>query len=161
MKREHTARSTSDGSPQRRKRVECRPGPEVLHWQCRAVAPSISRQSGNHPTHLQHDTVHLFVIPWSTTSPHLENNTADTPDIDLRGISLLTSLDDLWCHPDYCTLHGSECLCVVFIHLLRYAEAGDFANPGILQKDVAGLEILDATGQKEKTDSRREGVLDE
>jgi hypothetical protein len=154
-------RNTSDGNPQLRGRVECRPGPKVLHWQCRAVAPSVSRQSSDYPTHFQHHPVHLFVIPWSAPSPHLENNTADTPDIDLRGISVLASFDDLWRHPEYCTLHGSECLCVVFIHLLRHAEAGDFAIPSSVYEDVAGLDILDATGQKEKTNIRGEGILGE
>ena len=92
------------------------------------------------PTYLKHDRHRLITQPRPRTSPHLQNHTANTPDINLEVVPLLLRIDDLRCHPEDSALHGGHRGLVV-VRPLRDAEVGYLADAGRLDKDIVRLEI--------------------
>lgn len=76
------------------------------------------------------------------TAPHLENNTANAPYIDLRCVSLLSSFDNLRRHPEDGALHCCERSSLCIVGALGNPEVRDFADPSVLNKDVVSFEVL-------------------
>lgn len=67
--------------------------------------------------------------PWPLTSPHLENDTSNTPNIDLGVIATLLRVDDLGSHPEDGSLHRSVDIGHVDVFgSFRDTKVGDFAD---------------------------------
>lgn len=86
----------------------------------------------------------LLTIPRSHTSPHLKHNTTDTPDINLRVITLLLRVDNLGRHPKDGALHRSiRSSEVDVVSPLRDTKVRNLADTRSLHKNIIGFEILD------------------
>ena len=82
--------------------------------------------------------------PWPLTRPHLEDNAAHTPDIDLGVVALALRVDDLGSHPENSSLHrGIRGRHVDVVGALRDTKVGDLADTGGLNKDVVRFQILE------------------
>lgn len=93
--------------------------------------------------YLVHNRDGFLVIPWSATSPHLQDNTANTPNVNFEGVALLVRLDYFWCHPKHGSLHGGEGGALVHIvGSLRNTEIRYLADARKVDEDVVSFEIL-------------------
>lgn len=94
-------------------------------------------------TYMKQNSHGLLTVPRSLTSPHLEHNAPDTPNINFGVVSFLCRVDDLWRHPEHGALHR----CIRPGHIDVLSPLGDteiryLADSGRFHEDVIGLQVL-------------------
>jgi hypothetical protein len=104
---------------------------------------SVRTQVKENRSHL-HNHGHSFLsTPRTFSSPHLQNNTTNAPDINLCIVAPLSRIDNLRCHPEHSALHGSEnILFIDVVGSFRNTKVRNLADARLLNQDIIGLEIL-------------------
>ena len=102
-------------------------------------------------THFEHDSNHLLPRPWSSPTPHFQNNAPHAPDVNLKVVTAWLCIDDLWRHPENRSLHSGESAPVDIVSPFRDAEIGYLADTRHFNKDIVRFQILKCVNTLSKT----------
>lgn len=94
-------------------------------------------------TYLKQNSHCFSTTPRPLTSPHLEHDAADTPDVNLGVVPLLVRVDDFRSHPEDSTLHRSvRARHVDVVCSFRDTKVRDLADTSGLHQDVVCFHVL-------------------
>lgn len=102
----------------------------------------------NTRAYFEHHRDRLITNPRSLTSPHLQNDTPNTPDVNLEVVPFLLGIDNLRCHPKDRALHGRECTAADIVCPLRDSKVRYLTNSRCFDKNIVCFQILEAGYQQ-------------
>ena len=104
--------------------------------------------------YLVHDCHRLFTHPRPHSGPHLKNDAADTPDINLEIITFLLSVDDLRRHPKNGALQRCEGTAMEVFCPFGNSEIRYLACPRHFDQNIVGFQILNQKSEEKKETGR-------